>query len=61
MSVKNEPWALIPRSNLDLIEKQVDNIHQITTNTEIISALDDIDASLEMNVYNSQVVPKQVV
>ena len=54
MSVKNEPWALIPRS-------KVDNIRQITTNTEIISALDDIDASLEMNVYNSQVVPKQVV
>ena len=61
MSVRNEPWALIPRSNLDLIEKQVENIRQITTNQEIIGALDDIDACLETNVYDSQVVPKAVV
>ena len=61
MSVKNEHWALIPRSNLDLIEKQVQNIRNISTNPYILTVLDDIDACLEMNVYDSQVVPKEVV
>jgi len=61
MSIVDEPWMLIPKSNLEVIEKQVQDIRKITTHREILVALNDIDACLETNVYDSQVVPKQVV
>ena len=61
MSIANEPWSLIPTSNLTEIEKHLEHIKAITTNHDIMDEITMIENCIWVNVHDSQVVPKAVI
>ena len=61
MAVKDEIWVLIPKSNLEDIEKHLEHIKAITTNPDIMDEITMIENCIWVNVHDSQVVPKAVI